>query len=181
MIDPSDRPAFSPWTDPVTGVTSYHLSQRVAPLQQSFYFTNRSLSEDGRWLWFYAAHPPGGNAYEGRCLGVCDMVDGDVRWFPETQFRDASPMVAGDSGEVYWCWEYSVYRRGPAADAETILVNSVPEDLHRGRAGERLATHLTRSADGRNKGVSGSSVKPRIATIDLEKGEVTVATKADLD
>lgn len=84
MLDPGNHPAFTPWTDPVSGVKSYLLTQRVAQQQQSFYFTNRSMTQDGRWLWFYVAHPPGGNATRGRCLGVCDMVGGEVRWFPET-------------------------------------------------------------------------------------------------
>ena len=43
--------AFRPWIDPESGITSYLLHDRVAPLQQSFYFTNRSFSEDGAYLW----------------------------------------------------------------------------------------------------------------------------------
>lgn len=139
--------AFRPWTDPESGITSYLLHDRVAPLQQSFYFTNRSFSEDGAYLWFYCAHPPGGNSYEGRSLGVYDVFEEQLRWFPETQFRDASPMVG--PGGVYWCWEYTVYRRGPNANDQTEVVNAVPEKVHRMRSGERLATHLTLSADGR--------------------------------
>jgi hypothetical protein len=139
--------AFRPWTDPGSGITSYLLDERVAPLQQSFYFTNRSLTDDGAYLWFYCAHPPGGNAYEGRTLGVLDVEREQVRWFPETQFRDASPMVGPDG--VYWCWEYTVYRRGPAAHDEAVVVNAIPQRIHRQRAGERLATHLTLSGDGR--------------------------------
>ena len=147
-MDPAGSTAFEAWTDPHSGVTSFLLSQRVAPLQQSFYFTNPSLSPDGAYLWFYCAHPPGSNATIGRTLGVFDVQSEQIRWFPETQFRDASPMVA-DSGDVYWCWEFAVYRRGPRESDEAILVNSVPEEVHRNREGERLATHLTLSADGR--------------------------------
>jgi hypothetical protein len=42
-----------------------------------------------------------------------------------------------------------VYRRGPGADDEAVVVNAIPEQLHRMRLGERLATHLTLSANGR--------------------------------
>ena len=148
-MTPSDlisSPVFRPWTNNDSGITSYILDQRVAPLQQSFYFTNNSFSDDGLYLWFYCAHPPAGNSYAGRSLGVYDVKDKQLRWFPETQFRDASPMV-GPSG-VYWNWEYTIYRRGPNPNDEVEHVNHLPEKIHRMRAGERLVTHLTLSANG---------------------------------
>jgi hypothetical protein len=45
---PRSSPLFQPWTDPSSGVKSFVLSQRVAPLQQSFYFTNPSFSDPWR-------------------------------------------------------------------------------------------------------------------------------------
>lgn len=140
---------FSPWVDPVTGITSYVLAQRSAPLNQSFYFTNRSFSVDGRYLWFYCAHPPGGNGEIGRTLGVVDFSNETVRWFPETQFQAASPFVDAVTGNVYWCWEYSVYRRSPDPNAAVELINSVPQSVHKKRCGARLSTHLTLSANRR--------------------------------
>lgn len=140
---------FTPWRDPASGVTSYLLTRRVAPLQQSFYFTNRSMDREGRYLWFYAAFPPGGGAKSGRTLAVADLREGAVRLVPEAMFRDTSPMVDPDTGEVFWCWGYSVYRRRPEPEAPVSLVGALPESVHRNRRGERLATHLTRSADGK--------------------------------
>jgi hypothetical protein len=140
---------FTPWTDPVSGVTSQILTPRVAPVQQSFYFTSPSMTEDGRWLWFYTAHPPAGSADAGRALAVADLERGTVRTFPETAFRDASPMVDPVTGEVYWCSNYAVYRRGPREKDRVEKVNELPEELHRNRMGKRLATHLTFSADRR--------------------------------
>jgi len=140
---------FEPWSDPISGITSHILKQKVAPIQQSFYFMNQSFSADGRYLWFYAAHPPAGSAEIGRTLGVADLHQEKVIWCPETQFRDASPFVDKDSGAVYWCWGYSVFRREPLADAGAVLVNSIPEEVHKHRYGKRLATHLTLSANGK--------------------------------
>lgn len=140
---------FSPWVDPNSGITSYILAQRAAPLNQSFYFTNRSFSADGRYLWFYCAHPPSGNAEIGRTLGVADFGKETVTWFPDTAFRDASPFIDAATGDAYWCWEYSVYRRSPAPNAVAEQVNCVPESVHKKRYGKRLATHLTLSANRR--------------------------------
>lgn len=149
-MTPLDNPdLFETWTDPTSGVTSYVLTPRVAPVQQSFYFTNPSLSADGRYLWFYTAYPPSGSSDQGRTLAVADLASGSVTACPETQFRDASPFIDAKSGTAYWCSGYSVYARAPHPEAKPFLVNQVPEEIHRNRLGKRLATHLTRSADGK--------------------------------
>jgi hypothetical protein len=140
---------FTPWQDPHSGITSYILDRRVATIQQSFYFVNPCVTDDGRYAWFYASFPPGGDAYSGRVLGVADLRAETVHWFPETQFRDASPYLDTATGMVYWNWRYAIYRRAPDPTAETEFVNAIPEEIHRMRPGARVATHLTRSADGR--------------------------------
>ena len=139
---------FTQWHDPETGVCSYILTKLIAPLQQSFYFTNTSRSADGRYYWFYAAHPPSGNADQGRTLGVIDFEADALQWFPDTQFRDASPWIDPQTAYAYWCSGYAVYRRAPNPEAEVELVNAIPEEIHKNRYGKRLATHLTISADG---------------------------------
>lgn len=142
---------FEPWKDPVSGITSYVLKQQVAPIQQSFYFTNPSITRDGRYLWFYVSFPPAkGWCTDGRMLAVADFQLQSVHWYPETSFRDASPMVDIGNGRVYWCSEYSVYRRDPDPEAKPVLVNSVPGKVHLKRPGAQLATHLSISADGKD-------------------------------
>lgn len=143
---------FEPYHDPVSGVTSYLLKRRVAPLQQSFYFVNNPWSADGRYLWFYCAAPPAA----GRWLGVIDMLAQTVHDFPETAFLDASPMVDGE-GTAYWTTESAVWRRGPQPGAKVELVNEMPAELVGHGFGHnvparyviRLATHLSMSADRR--------------------------------
>ncbi len=140
---------FSPWTHPETGVTVYLLTHKVAPLQEAFYFVNDSMTHDGRYLWFYCAFPPGGSSAQGRTLAVVDFETDEVRHFPETQFQNASPYVDTETGEVYWGMGPSLWRRGPEPDGVTECVNTLPADLVKNRAFSRLATHLSRSANGK--------------------------------
>jgi hypothetical protein len=140
-------PLLVPWHDPVSGVESLILNERVAPFQQCFYFTIESFSADGRYLWFYCAFPPGGDAYYGKQLAVVDFVDQTVRLFPETQFADASPFVDLENGEVYWTTMLDLWKRGPQLEQKPILVNVFPNEYARNRRPLRVATHLTRSAD----------------------------------
>lgn len=144
-----NKQLFETWIDPESGVTSYLLAPRIAPVQQSFYFTNPSMAARGRYLWFYTAYPPGGNSDSGRTLAVADLHSGTITPCPETQFRDASPFIDPDTGTAYWCAGCSVFSRDPHPEAEARRVNQVPEEIHRNRLGKRLATHLTRSADRR--------------------------------
>jgi hypothetical protein len=149
VVDLSDSKLFTPWADATTKVTVYLLTSKVAPLQQSFYFVNDGMSGDGRYLWFYCAFPPSGSSESGRTLGVADLQEQEVRHFPETQFQYGSPFVDPDSGQAYWCGGTAIRRRGPGADDETELINSLPADLVQNRSVPRPATHLSRSRDGK--------------------------------
>ena len=140
-------PLFSPWRDPVSGVESFILGRRIAPLQQSFYYVNQSFSDDGRFLWFYGAFPPAGNGNQGRSLAVVDFQLQEIRHYPETGFLDASPAVDLATGEAYWCSGVDIWKRGPLAGDTPVLVNRFPPELARNRRPWRVSTHLTFSAD----------------------------------
>lgn len=98
-------------------------------------------------MWIYTAFPPSGNADSGRTLAVVDFKCNTVTPFPETNFRDASPLIDLKEGYAYWCSGYSVFRRSPSPTETVELVNEIPEAIHRNRLGKRLATHLTMSSD----------------------------------
>lgn len=134
---------FTPVTHPESGVTIHVLTQRVAPLQQGFYFVNDSMSADGRYLWFYCAFPPALH----KTLAVVDLVDQTVRHFPETSASGAH--VDLDSGNVFWGEGTTVWRRGPCAEDGPVAINQLPDEIVRGRPVSNLASHLTVSADGR--------------------------------
>jgi hypothetical protein len=148
-IDLTNRRLFTPFTHPETGVTIYVLTRKVAPVQEAFYFTNESVSADGRYLWFYTAFPPSATAARGRTLGVVDLETQEVRHFPETQFGEASPYLEVSTGAIYWNYERYVWKRGPQADAPVEAVNAVPLELIGDRQVLRAATHLSLSADGK--------------------------------
>ncbi len=142
---------FSRWRDPRSGVESFLLDRRIAPLQQSFYYTNPSFSADGRYLWLYCAFPPSGSGNQGRQLAVVDFEEQTLRHFPDTQFLDASPAVDPENGHIYWCIGSRLWRRGPgtASTDAPQPINRLPAELVRNRRPWRVATHLTFSADRR--------------------------------
>lgn len=144
-MDPSQSKLFSPVTDPGTGLTMYVLSQKVAPVQQGFYFVNASMTNDARFLWFYCAFPPS----PVRTLGAIYFEQDQIQHFPETQFSGASPYVDPVSGTVFWAARESIWRLSPTESAKPELVNSLPAEFVRNRTVHRLATHLTLSADGK--------------------------------
>ena len=144
---------FRSWTDRISGVQSWILSRRVAPMQMSFYFTNPSFTSDERYYWFYCCFPPGGRNGNGWQLGVVDFCEGSVHLYPETMFLDASPYVDAITGEAYWTTGLEVWKRGPRPDDAASLVGSFPTALANNRRPRRIATHLTRSADGKSFGI----------------------------
>lgn len=148
VVRPEQSRLFTTWTDQESGVTSYVLTSRAAPQQQSFYFVNPSFTTDGRYLWFYCFFPPSGDHNYGRCLAVADLVEESLRYFPDTAFLDASPMIDIESGDAYWVSGRGIYKRSPDPEAPAIRINTFPDSLARGRRPHRIATHLTRSADG---------------------------------
>ncbi len=140
LDDPS---LFVRWRDPVSGVESFILQARVAPFQQSFYYVNPSLSQNGRYYWFYCAFPPA----SARSLAVLDLVDGTLRHFPESQFIEASPCVDESTGQVYWSNEKGIWALSPSAGSRPELVNRFAPDFQGNRTVYRYATHHTFSPD----------------------------------
>ena len=165
------HPFFEVWTDPETGVESFILTERVAPVQQSFYFTNPSLSADGNCLWFYTAFPPA----QYRTLGVVglDPRNPIIRHLPRAQMTYASPMVAPEGDAAYYCCGPSVWRVSMGEDPVRVCTLS-DEYIHH-RHLKQLATHLTRSADGKYFLLDGSVGNHWFVGLgDTDTGEVEI-------
>jgi len=140
---PETSKHFEKWTDPESGVVSYVLRTRVAKQQQSFYFVNRSMTEDGRFLWFYCVDPPSNT----RTMGLVDFEADEVRHFPEIRGVAASPYVDLETGDLYWTTDCGVFQHSPFVDGGVQSLCGVPSSFpkveHRLY---QLACHLTRNA-----------------------------------
>jgi len=145
---PETSPLFTRWLNPASGVASYILTARAAPVQQSFYYTHPSFSADGRYLWFRAGNPPPGGLHSIQTLAVADLVQNEVRVYPETQFPAESTLVDPTNGDAYWTNHLDLWKRGPLATDRAIRVNRFPTALASGQLA-LLATHLSLSADRR--------------------------------
>jgi len=171
MLHPESSPLFTPWTDPVSGVTSYILTTRCAPWQQAFYFTNNPVTTDERYMWLYAAYPP--SPYHA--LGLVDTLEGTVRVYPETAFEAESPWVDPKTGEIFWTVGRDILRRGPRPEDKAVRIGRLPDEILQGRVLQRVVTHLTRSADGRLLNID-ITIGDRfmVGAVEIETGKVDI-------
>ncbi len=143
MKTPEKSKLFKKWSDPKSGVESYILNPGPIPFAQSFYFVNTSYTNDGRYIWFYCAFPPS----EMKCLGLVDFENDSVRFLPETQFLDASPLIDLENGDAYWISKTELWKISPVPGAKPACLNRFPDELAKNRRPHRISTHLTFSAD----------------------------------
>lgn len=145
LPDLARHPYFTAFRDPQSGVLSWFLTERLAPVQQSFYFTNPCIDGAGARLWCYLGYPPN----RQRHLAAIDL-DPDapmVRRFPQAPVEAVSPMIEPDGGACYFTVGPRVWRIDLEGATEAIC--ELDADYIAGRTLHRLASHLSRSADGR--------------------------------
>ena len=145
MKTPETSALFEKRINEASGVEYYVLTKKVATYQQSFYFSNNSMTNDGRFLWFYCSFPPVFNA-STRQLGVVDFEKDEIHLFNDTLFSGASPYVDPETGDVYFTWGNQLLKRSPYKDAHTIELARVKT---KGRM-MRMSTHLTPTPDKKN-------------------------------
>lgn len=138
---------FTKWINPENKISSYIMTQKAAPVQENFYFTNPEMTLDGRYLWFCCAFPPAGDAKYGRTFAVIDFKNDSVTHFPETQFLDGSPMVDHSTGEVYWCNYYGIYKRTPNPADQPVCIGLLPPEIASQGIVQHISAHLAFNAD----------------------------------
>ncbi len=174
MFDLNQHPYFQAWRDPQSGVVSHILTHRVADVQMCFYFATPSLQADGERLWMYCGFPPTQN----KCLGVVslDPAAPSARLLPRTFFQSESPMVETDGRSCFFTSGDSVWKIDDTGQVARVL--KLPGELVSGRFVQRVATHLTRSADGRflllDSHIGGTW---QVGVGDIETGEYRALTE----
>jgi len=163
---------FRRMQDPVSGAVYYVMDTHVAAQQQGFYFVNPSMSDDGRYLWFYCSFPPA--LY--RTLGVVDFLTDEVYHFPETQYAGATPLVDTATGHVYYADDAAVYRRSPNPAEAPVLIAPLPAVMFENNARViNPATHLTFSPDKKQLFLDAVTTKGWVAgALTMETGEFQV-------
>jgi hypothetical protein len=143
-FDLSRHPYFVSWTDPDSGVESFILDRRVAPIQKHLYYTTPSISADGKWLWFSAGFPPDRRLH----LAVCclDPDEPMIHVFPEIVLS-GNPRILPDGRSVYVPVADAIWRLDIDGQLQQIL--RVPKDLLDGKYLFNLLTTITLSADGK--------------------------------
>lgn len=143
MKTPETSSLFKKWRDPISGVESFILNPESMPFVQSFYFVNTSYTNNGQYLWVYCRFHPS----ELPCLGLVDFEDDSVRFLPETQFLDASPLIDLETGDAYLISKTELWKISPEHGANPVYLNRFPDELAKSRRPHRISTHLTYSAD----------------------------------
>lgn len=166
---------FVKYIDPVSGVVSFVFDNAFVPHTQSFYFTNPSITDDGRYIWMYCAFPPAGSMLNGRSLGVIDLENDTFIHFPDSMFIDATPLIDTKTGEAYWCNEIGLCKRTPDPKGKVELVAPVPDFMKNKGMLVKIATHPTFSYD-RKKVCFDAFVGKTwmLGDINLENGEYTL-------
>ena len=163
MKTPMTSRLFEKRVDPQTGVEHYLLTHKITEHQQGFYFVNDSMTEDGRYLWFLVGLLPGAP----KLLGVIDFEKDDMWFMEDTLNNGGSPYIDVKTGEAYFMWGATLYRRSPEKSARSVAIGTVPppqksimgEDPDvpswaktsspSGPSVRFCSTHLTRTPDGK--------------------------------
>ena len=139
-----DSPLFVKRVDPYSGVVSYILKPKAhAFSQQSIYFTNKSVTDDGRFLLFSASDNPQDRKKRAT------VVDLEKETFTELPMRrHLIPFLDTATDQVYWFDEEGLHRVDLLVDkAKDVIACPYPAELKKEGPMRSYCTHLTLSAD----------------------------------
>ncbi len=170
MLDLKNHPYFTEYKDPVSGVVSYFLAKKVADMQQHFYFSECSLTEDGKYLWIRCINPPA--QFVHLAVVSMDAENPSIKAFPGAGLDECANIIPGTHDVLFGSYG-TMWRITP--EGKITKVFSLPQDLLKNRVPSRISTHCSISSDGKlvvlDIGLGG---KWYIGTGNLETGEVKI-------
>lgn len=169
MFNLAKHPFFTEHIDEKTGVKSYFLTKKVSTLQQHFYFSECSLTEDGKYLWIRCINAPAQFIH----LAVVSMDENDpwIKSFPHAGVQGGNPNIIPRTHDVLYPAGADMWRIN--INGELTKVLTLPADFLKMRSPSRLTTHSSISCDGKYVVLDiGIADKWYVALGDMKTGEV---------
>ncbi|MDZ7617164.1 MAG: hypothetical protein U1E05_09180 [Patescibacteria group bacterium] len=164
---PETSKHFRKFVEPQSGVGSYILDTRIAENQQSLYFTQKSMTEDGRFIVFWVSGGPRGNS---RSVALVDLLKDEV---VPLEIRGSIPYLDTETAILYWFEPEGFFRMSLRAEPrEREKLCDIPRELKaEGKEVRSFATHVTLTAD-RGKVFMDARVDDRFiqGMLDIETG-----------
>ncbi len=143
MKTPETSKLFTKFVDPKTGVVSYVLKPgSIAFNQQSFYFTAKSMTDDGRFLMFWICddeYPPekfGKRVGQSKRKALVDFLKDEVIDLGKC---GGIPFIDTVTDQMWYADQDGIHRRDLLVDPKKdILLCPWPKEL-----GTRYGTHIT--------------------------------------
>ncbi len=171
MYDLSKHPYFEEYVDPKSGVRSYILKERVGFAQQHFYFTNTSLTHDGKYLWIRCINPPA--LICNLAVVSLDPENPFIRNFPGAGYSGDGNMpglMPGTHSAVF-AEGKKVYTVDIEGNIKTLI--ELPKEYEKKRIPNRVFTHVSFSKDRKMIALDTfSGDKSNVAVGNIETGEV---------
>lgn len=139
------HPYFTKYTDPESGVESYLLTEKIAGMYQHFYFSESSVTKDGKYLWIRCTNPP--SWFSTLAVVSLDAENPFIRHFPQAGIHGGCPRITPEEDGVYYPNDDSIYKVD--LEGNVTRVFRVPAEFLHGRTVTNLSTHCTVSCDGK--------------------------------
>jgi len=103
-----NHPYFTKFTDPQSGVESYLLTEKIAGMYQHFYFSESSVTKDGKYLWICCTYPP--SWFVTLAVVSLDPENPFIRHFPHAGVYGELPCITPEQDGVYYPNNDSIYK-----------------------------------------------------------------------
>ena len=184
MKTPETSRFFSRHVDPDSGVVSWILKPGiVAHNQQHFYFTAKSMTDDGRFLMFHAADDEFSGRPRRKNMKVLDFLTDEVIDLPDVP-GGCTPFADPKTDQIWYVKDDGLCRRDLLADPrkEIRLCDFAPEVLMPKEGYGHYCTHLTLTPDrtrcfldwcsAGGKDWYGPNIKARQLVVDVATGRL---------